>query len=97
MTALSTIALYASYGLPIAAALRARGARRRGPFSLGRWSTAVNAVALAWIAVLTVLFVQPPFQLAGYTFAGCLAALAVGWYAWMRRRFAGPSFARSNG
>jgi amino acid transporter len=92
MTALSTIALYASYGLPIAAALRARRTRRRGPFSLGRWSTAVHAVALVWIAVLTVLFVLPPNQLAGTTFAGCLAALAVGWFGWMRRRFAGPSF-----
>jgi L-asparagine transporter-like permease len=94
MTALSTIALYASYGLPIAAALRARASRRRGPFSLGRWSTAVNVVALAWIAVLSVLFVLPPNQLAGYTFVGCLLALAIGWHVWMRARFAGPRIQR---
>jgi len=37
-----------------------------------------------------VLFVLPPNQLAGYTFAGCLAALGIYWFAWMKRRFPGP-------
>jgi amino acid transporter len=90
MTALSTIALYASYGMPIAAGLVARRRRLRGPWHLGRWSTLVNVVALAWIATLTVLFVLPPNQLAGATFAGCVAALVVYWLTWMRRRFVGP-------
>jgi hypothetical protein len=37
-----------------------------------------------------VLFVLPPNQLAGYTFAGCLALLAVDWRLRMRARFKGP-------
>jgi amino acid transporter len=93
MTALSTIALYASYGLPIWAGLRARRRgrwTRMGPWHLGRWSTAVNVAALLWIAALTVLFVLPPNQVAGYTFAGALALLCGYWFLWMRRRFTGP-------
>lgn len=94
MVALSTIALCASYAAPIAAGMRARrsGAwRHRGPWDLGRWSTAVNVVALGWTGVMTVLFVLPPNQLAGKTFAGALALIAAAWYLWARRWFFGPS------
>jgi len=93
MTALSTIALYASYGLPIWMGLRARRSgrwTRFGPWHLGRWSTAVNVAALLWIAALTVLFVLPPNQVAGYTFAGALALVCAWWFLWMRSRFKGP-------
>ncbi len=93
MVALSTIALYASYALPIIAGLSARASGRwkeRGPWHLGRWSTVINAVAVGWVGVVTVLFVLPPNQLAGQTFAGCLAVLAVYWFGYMRRRFVGP-------
>jgi amino acid transporter len=93
MVALSTVALYASYALPIALAFRARRRGRfgeRGPWHLGRAAGAVNLVALAWVAVVLVLFVLPPNQLAGFMFAGCLAALAVYGFGSMRRRFRGP-------
>ncbi|HET7135986.1 MAG TPA: amino acid permease, partial [Casimicrobiaceae bacterium] len=94
VAALSTLALYASYALPVFFGLRARRSgrwSRRGPWHLGRFANAVDVIALAWIAVITVLFVLPPNQLAGYTFAGSLAALAVYWFAWMRARFRGPA------
>ena len=90
MVALSTLALYASYGLPILFGLRARRRRARGPWRLGGWSLVVNLVALCWIAVAAALFVLPPNQLAGWTFAGCLAALALYWRLHMRARFKGP-------
>jgi amino acid transporter len=96
MAALSTIALYASYALPIAIGLSARRRgrwRERGPWHLGRHSSAINVVALVWVAFVTVLFVLPPNQIAGYTFAGCLALLAVYWYGFMRGRFEGPPIA----
>ena len=89
MVALSTIALYASYGLPILFGMRKRE-RLRGPWTLGRWSRAVTGVALGWIAVCMALFVLPPNQLAGYTFAGCLFALSLYWWFRMRSRFRGP-------
>ncbi|MBI2392129.1 MAG: amino acid permease [Deltaproteobacteria bacterium] len=93
MTALSTIALYASYAAPILLGWLARREgrfRRLGPWNLGRLSSVVNALALAWVALVMILFVLPPNQLAGYTFAGCLVVLAVYWHAFMKQRFHGP-------
>jgi amino acid transporter len=93
MVALSTTALYASYAFPIFLNVRSRrsGALRlRGPWHLGRFSRLVNYIALAWIAVITLLFVLPPNQLAGYTFAGSLVALLIYWRCYMRSRFRGP-------
>ncbi len=93
VVALSTVALYASYTLPIAIGMRARAKgiwREFGPWDLGRWSPWVNAAAIAWTAVIMVLFVLPPNQLAGYTFYGLLALLAVYWWGGMKKRFRGP-------
>src|SRR5579883_303216 len=93
IVALSTIALYASYGVPIAVGLIARRSgrwRERGPWDLGRHSSMINVLALAWIAIATVLFVLPPNQLSGYTFAGSLVLLGLYWFGWMKGRFAGP-------
>ena len=97
MVALSTIALYTSYGVPIFLGLRARRTGRwseRGPWTMGRWSTVVNVVALTWVLIVLVLFVLPPNQLAGYTFAGTLVVLALAWFGYMRGRFKGPPIAR---
>jgi amino acid transporter len=113
IVALSTIALYASYGMPILAHVvsRVRAARRiqgahpyrdfnaawgirRGPWNLGRFSGFVQAVALAWIAIIMVLFVLPPNELAGETFGACLVALAIYWFGYMSARFRGPRLAQ---
>jgi amino acid transporter len=99
MTALSTIALYASYGCPILLGALARRSGRwsdRGPWDLGRASPWVNWIAVAWVAVVMVLFVLPPNQLAGWTFGGCVAVLALYWMAWLRGRFKGPPVALSS-
>ncbi|MBI5514265.1 MAG: amino acid permease [Deltaproteobacteria bacterium] len=93
MTALSTLALYVSYALPVALAVRAR---RRGshppfgPWNLGRWRGVVNALALGWVVVVSVLFVLPPNLRTGYTFLGALGALGAAWALRERRRFRGP-------
>jgi hypothetical protein len=50
----------------------------------------VNAAALGWVAIITVLFVLPPNQLAGYTFVGCAVLLGIYWFGYMRARFRGP-------
>ncbi|MSP63184.1 MAG: amino acid permease [Myxococcales bacterium] len=94
MVALSTIALYASYAMPIFIGLLARASgrwTRRGPWDLGRFSHAVNGIALCWIVGVTVMFVLPPNQLAGYTFGVCLLLLVVYWFTWMSPRFRGPA------
>jgi amino acid transporter len=92
IVSISTIGFYASYGLPIVLALRARsgGWLERGPWHIGSWSTLVNTVAVIWIAAISVLFVLPPNQLTGYTFAGALGLLAIYDFAWASRHFAGP-------
>ena len=92
IVSISTIGFYVSYGLPIALALwaRRRGGLERGPWHIGRWSPTVNAIAVAWILFITVLFVLPPNQLTGYTFAGALVLLAIYYFAWARAHFAGP-------
>lgn len=93
MTALSVLALYASYAMPIAAYLRARlrGAPAlAGPFRLARASAPVAAIALLWVAFITVLFVLPPNELAGLTFAGALVFVGLDWVLRARRGFAGP-------
>ena len=93
MTALSVIALYASYALPVYFGWRARRQKRWvdfGPWDLGRWSSVVNLVALVWVAAMTVFMVLPPNELAGYTLAGFLVVLAIAWFGFMRTRFRGP-------
>ncbi len=93
IVSLSTIGLYASYALPVLLVLRerARGSwRDLGPWNLGRWGAAVNAGALAWVALITVLFVAPPNEQTGYTFAVLLVLLSAYYLAFVRGRFTGP-------
>jgi amino acid transporter len=93
MVALSTVALYASYGLPILAGVLARRSGRwlrRGPWNLGSFSNAVNIVALGWTLFIMVLFVLPPNELAGITFLVALAVIAALWVLGVRKRFRGP-------
>lgn len=92
MAALSTIALYASYALPIACALwaRRRGWPRSGPWTLGRWGAVVNTVAVAWVALMLVLLSLPPNELAGMTFAATCLVLGIAWFAGVRTVFKGP-------
>jgi amino acid transporter len=92
IVSISTIGFYASYGLPIVLALRARraGWLERGPWHIGRWSATVNTIATVWIGFISVLFVLPPNQKTGYTFGLALVALAVYYFAWARTHFEGP-------
>ena len=93
IVSISTIGLYAAYGLPILLALlaRRRGLLKSGPFSLGRWSSAINLAALVWILFITILFVLPPNERTGYTFAGLLVLLTIGWPIVSRRGYRGPA------
>ena len=95
VTAISTIGLYLSYGIPLL--LKFRAVRRRvwsrradGPWNLGNWSVPVNLIALVWIAFITVLFVLPPNELTGYIFAGLAVVLLVLYATRVRGRFHGP-------
>jgi amino acid transporter len=96
VTALGTVALYLAYTLPV---LLAWHARRRGSewakaavWSLGRWGSAVNLVAILYAAFICVVLMMPPNQLAVYTLGGLLAALGVLYAAIARRKFKGPAW-----
>lgn len=98
ITSVSTITLYLAYGIPIYLNLRNRW-RKRGefttqktaPWSLGRRATVVNAVALAWILFIAVVFALPPNELVLWTMLFFLVLLVVYWQAYARRRFRGPA------
>ena len=98
MAALSTVALYGSYAVPILVGLLARkkGWPRVGPWSLGRWGHAVNVIALLWAAFMLVVMSLPPNGKAGLTFVGTIALMVTVWFAGMRRKFKGPAMVTSN-
>ena len=98
ITSISTITLYLAYGIPILLNLRNR-LRRRGEFttpetavwSLRRFGTVIAIVALAWIAVITVIFSLPPNELVLWTMVAFGLLLVAYWLGDARRRFRGPA------
>jgi amino acid transporter len=91
VTAISTIFLYAAYGVPILLGLTTQPWRQERVWSLGRWSRPIAVGALAWIVILMFLFSFPtsgniswPFMVATVLF------LLVYYLAWARRKFTGP-------
>ncbi len=97
ITSISTLTLYLAYGIPILLNLRNR-LRGRGeyttpsnaPWSLRRWATPVAAIAVVWIAFITVVFSLPPNELVLWTMLGFAVLLGVYWLAHARRAFPGP-------
>jgi amino acid transporter len=91
VTAISTIFLYAAYGVVIYLGATTEEWQRERVWNLGRWSKPVAYGALFWIAVLLVLFSFPtsgniswPFMVATVVF------LLIYYYGWARSRFQGP-------
>jgi amino acid transporter len=101
VTSISTITLYLAYGIPIFLNWRARrrgdpraATGRTAPWNLGRWGTAINAVALMWVAAIALIFSLPPNELVLWTMLLVSALLAAGWRARARHRFRGPAVSR---
>ncbi len=93
VAALATIALYASYALPIALGGIARVQKRwtkAGAWNLGRAGVAVAGAAVAWTLVVFVVCALAN-ALAMGIFAGLLAVLAALWFGSVRARFRGPA------
>jgi amino acid transporter len=97
VTSISTICLYLAYGIPIYLNLRNR---RRGKgeymtrevavWSLGRWSPVINAIAILWIAIITVIFMLPPNELVLWTMLAVGVLLMSYWKLRAARAFGGP-------
>jgi amino acid transporter len=92
VTSISTITLYLAYVIPIFLNVRNRF-RGRGEqmtpalalWSLGRWGSLVNVIAIVWCASIAVVFMLPPNELVLWTMLAVAAALGAYWLAVRRR------------
>jgi len=97
VTSISTITLYLAYVIPIYLNWRNRrhgrgeyATRATAPWSLGRWSAAVNVIAIAWVVFIVIVFALPPNELVLWTMLLLAVLLALYWGLGARHRFAGP-------
>ncbi len=96
VTAISTIGLYISYILPVWLHWRSGSKLERGPWQLGKYSRALNVVAILWVIFLCVILCLADAR----TWKSILvvtAALLL-WYGLRERtRFKGPAWSNQSG
>lgn len=96
-TAISVIGLYIAYVLPVFLRLR-NPDFQQGPWNLGKWSAVVGWTAIAWVAVICVLFVLPtayPITATNFNYTIVAVAVVVGgaalwWVVGASKWFTGP-------
>lgn len=59
VTSIATIGQYIAYVIPIYLRLRQGDRFDRGPWHLGRWSRPIGVVSVAWVTLITILFMLP--------------------------------------
>jgi amino acid permease (GABA permease) len=96
-TSIAVIGLYIAYVAPVF--LRRRSDDfHPGPWNLGRWSAVVGWIAIAWVAVICVLFVLPvagPVTAANFNYTIVAVIVVLGgatawWFLSARKWFTGP-------
>jgi len=91
VTAISTIFLYAAYGLVIYLGATTSEWTNHRVWSLGRWSKPIAWVAVFWVIVLMILFSFPTSGNISWPFMiGTVVLLLVYYFGWARSRFQGP-------
>jgi amino acid transporter len=91
ITAISTIFLYAAYGIVIYLGATTSEWTSHRVWSLGRWSKPIAWVAVFWVIVLMVLFSFPTSGNISFPFMiGTAVLLVVYYFGWARSRFQGP-------
>jgi amino acid transporter len=100
VTSISTITLYLAYVIPVWLNWRNRRrghgeytTRATAPWSLGRLGPAINAITIAWVVVISIVFALPPNELVLWTMLLLGALIALYWALSARRRFVGPAAA----
>jgi amino acid transporter len=99
VTSISVIALYFSYVIPVYLGWRARLRGEgivRGPWHLGKYDSAINIIALLWVAFISVILSLPDGMRAGKTVAAFAVLLGLWYVLGERRRFQGPSWTRED-
>jgi len=96
LAAISTVAFYISYGIPIYLGWQARpiGWVSEAPWNLGGWGTAINIIALLWVVAICIILMLPPNELAAKTLAGVFLLLAALFYSGNLQQYKGPAFSR---
>ena len=91
VTAVSTIFLYAAYGVCIYLGATTSDWLNHRVWSLGRWSKLIAWIAVAWCLVLMVLFSFPTSGNISWPFmVVTVLLLLVYYFGWARTRFKGP-------
>jgi amino acid transporter len=91
ITAISTIFLYAAYGVVIYLGATTDAWKSERVWSLSRWSKPVAWLAIFWVVVLMILFSFPTSGNISWPFmAGAFVLLAIYYFAWAKSRFKGP-------
>ena len=98
VTSIAVIGLYIAYVIPTFLRLRQGAAFQRGPWHLGGWSRPVGVIALAWVVVITVLFMLPttaPITVTSFNYTPIAVLVVLGfagiwWLASARHWFTGP-------
>jgi amino acid transporter len=91
VTAISTIFLYAAYGVVIYLGATTSEWLKERVWSLGRWSKPVAYLAIFWVIVLMVLFSWPTSGNISWPFmVGTAILLLIYYFGWARSRFMGP-------
>jgi amino acid transporter len=91
ITAISTIFLYAAYGVVIYLGATTQEWLKERVWSLGRWSKPIAWVAVAWVLVLMVLFSWPTSGNISWPFmVGTVVLLLIYYFGYAKSRFMGP-------
>ncbi|WP_042365720.1 amino acid permease [Streptacidiphilus neutrinimicus] len=81
VTSIATIGLYIAYVIPTFLRLRQGDRFQRGPWHLGRLSRPIGIVAVAWVLLITVLFMLPqvnPITAQNFNYAPVAVAVVLG-------------------
>jgi amino acid transporter len=98
ITAISTIFLYAAYGVVIYLGATTTDWLKERVWSLGRFSKPVAWLAILWIVILMVLFSFPTSGNISWPFmAATVLLLVVYYFGWARSRFQGPKVMGAEG
>jgi amino acid transporter len=92
VTSISTIGLYISYIIPVILHLRSGSRLTRGPWHLGRFSRALNLIAILWVVFLCIVLSIPDHQRAGKSIAAVGVLLGLWYGSREQRRFLGPAW-----
>jgi amino acid transporter len=91
VTAISTIFLYAAYGIVIFLGATTTDWLKFRVWSLGRWSKPVAWLAVFWVVVLMILFSFPTSGNISFPFmVATVVLLLIYYFGWARSHFEGP-------